>query len=191
MSPTFSEITHKWQNKRCKKSAKGPKRRAGRGMLSLSLFEWLPFGGHVEKMWVSSGFTHWLRIGGRGQRMVFPEQRFSQRRRRERGKWKEPERERESGWLYEWAIRGSAKLRLAKWGLNRVHNLAVHFIHLSASAQRCALPKCFPLLSFLHFRFRSGSLVCECARVRVWVSAGAVSSSVYRYNDKHLWQLTL
>jgi len=72
-----------------------------------------------------------------------------------------------------------------------VHNLAVHFIHLSASAQRCALPKCFPLLPFLHFRFRSGSLAGECARVRVWVSAGAVSSSVYRYNDKHLWQLTL
>lgn len=23
-----------------------------------------------------------------------------------------------------------------------MHNLAVHFIHLSASAQRCALPKC-------------------------------------------------
>jgi len=46
--------------------------------------------------------------------MVFPEQRFSQRRRRERGKSKERERERESGWLYEWAIRGSAKLRLAK-----------------------------------------------------------------------------
>jgi len=55
------------------------------------------------RAWPAHGVPRAAFLSAQAQRAGEIEKRGSQR-----------ERERESGWLYEWAIRGSAKLRLAK-----------------------------------------------------------------------------
>lgn len=72
-----------------------------------------------------------------------------------------------------------------------MHNLAVHFLHLSAMLRRARLSFMQSSCRYVragYARVRVCVLVCVGAGA---VAAWQISTVVYRYNDKHLWQLTL